>query len=210
MSVFIWSAVITAEIIINKYSISEGYDKMAEDKVNQTVQHYSEEEEEEERDEESDGVVVPELQGVLSKWTNYIHGWQSRFIVLKDGTLSYYKSEQDSGFGCRGSISLYKAVIKVSFPSPPPAPPYSKIQILCPTYLVVPPPPPHHSSSVDAIELSFSISRDTSSTNVDSTYRLTTASFGIWERVVPRKNNAGSTSWSRTKYISSRCLISHR
>lgn len=64
-------------------------------------------------EEGSDGVVVPELQGTLSKWTNYIHGWQTRFIVLKDGTLSYYKSEQDSGFGCRGSISLYKANIKV-------------------------------------------------------------------------------------------------
>ncbi|XP_011500037.1 PREDICTED: collagen type IV alpha-3-binding protein [Ceratosolen solmsi marchali] len=63
-------------------------------------------------DEGSDGVIVPELQGNLSKWTNYIHGWQTRFIVLKDGTLSYYKSEQDSGFGCRGSISLYKADIK--------------------------------------------------------------------------------------------------
>lgn len=64
-------------------------------------------------EEESDGVIVPELQGPLSKWTNYIHGWQRRFIVLKDGTLSYYKSEQDSGLGCRGSISLYKADIKV-------------------------------------------------------------------------------------------------
>ena len=64
-------------------------------------------------DDGSDGVIVPELQGTLSKWTNYIHGWQTRFIVLKDGTLSYYKSEQDSGFGCRGSISLYKADIKV-------------------------------------------------------------------------------------------------
>jgi len=64
-------------------------------------------------DEDSDGIIVPELQGTLSKWTNYIHGWQTRFIVLKDGTLSYYKSEQDSGFGCRGSISLYKANIKV-------------------------------------------------------------------------------------------------
>lgn len=63
-------------------------------------------------DDGSDGVVVAELQGTLSKWTNYIHGWQTRFIVLKDGTLSYYKSEQDSGFGCRGSISLYKANIK--------------------------------------------------------------------------------------------------
>lgn len=64
-------------------------------------------------DEGSDGIIVPELQGNLSKWTNYIHGWQIRFMVLKDGTLSYYKSEHDSGFGCRGSISLYKADVKV-------------------------------------------------------------------------------------------------
>lgn len=56
----------------------------------------------------------PELQGYLSKWTNYLHGWQPRFIVLKNGTLSYYKSEDESDFGCRGSISLQKAKIKVS------------------------------------------------------------------------------------------------
>lgn len=54
-----------------------------------------------------------EVQGVLSKWTNYIHGWQDRFIVLKNGTLSYYKSEHDKGFGCRGAISIFKASIKV-------------------------------------------------------------------------------------------------
>lgn len=63
---------------------------------------------------DSDGFVIPELQGVLSKWTNYIHGWQDRFIVLKDGTLSYYKNEIDSNFGCRGAISLLKAAIKVN------------------------------------------------------------------------------------------------
>nr|CAD7444556.1 unnamed protein product [Timema bartmani] len=63
-------------------------------------------------DDSDNGYHVPEMQGVLSKWTNYIHGWQSRFIVLKDGTLSYYKSEQETGFGCRGSISLFKATIK--------------------------------------------------------------------------------------------------
>lgn len=61
---------------------------------------------------------VPELKGYLSKWTNYIHGWQSRFIVLKNGTLSYYKSEQESDLGCRGSISLYKATIKVNLGRP--------------------------------------------------------------------------------------------
>lgn len=57
----------------------------------------------------------PELQGYLSKWTNYLHGWQPRFIVLKNGTLSYYKNEDESDFGCRGSISLQKAKIKVSW-----------------------------------------------------------------------------------------------
>lgn len=41
-----------------------------------------------------------------------IHGWQQRFIVLKDSTLSYYKSAEDSDFGCRGAICLEKATIK--------------------------------------------------------------------------------------------------
>lgn len=43
---------------------------------------------------------------------NYIYGWQSRFIVLKDTTLSYYKSEEDSDFGCRGALNLQQATIK--------------------------------------------------------------------------------------------------
>ncbi|KAI9577698.1 hypothetical protein GQX74_010885 [Glossina fuscipes] len=53
-----------------------------------------------------------ELRGYLNKWTNYIYGWRPRYIVLKDGTLSYYKSESESDFGCRGVISLRKAIIK--------------------------------------------------------------------------------------------------
>lgn len=63
--------------------------------------------------EDSDVENQHELSGVLSKWTNYIHGWQDRYIVLKNGTLSYYKSEQERGYGCRGALSLAKAVIKV-------------------------------------------------------------------------------------------------
>jgi len=56
---------------------------------------------------------LPELAGTLSKWTNYIHGWQDRYIVLKNGTISYYKSEQEAAVGCRGAVSLSKAVISV-------------------------------------------------------------------------------------------------
>uniref|UniRef100_A0A8C3M1P9 Ceramide transfer protein n=1 Tax=Chrysolophus pictus TaxID=9089 RepID=A0A8C3M1P9_CHRPC len=44
-------------------------------------------------------------------WTNYIHGWQDRWVVLKANTLSYYKSEDETEYGCRGSICLSKAVI---------------------------------------------------------------------------------------------------
>lgn len=64
-------------------------------------------------DVESTTVQSAELQGYLSKWTNYMHGWQSRYIVLKNGQLSYYKSEEDSDFGCRGAMSLFKATVKV-------------------------------------------------------------------------------------------------
>ncbi|XP_074388138.1 ceramide transfer protein-like isoform X2 [Zonotrichia albicollis] len=46
-----------------------------------------------------------------SRWTNYIHGWQDRWVVLKSNTLSYYKSEDETEYGCRGSICLSKAVI---------------------------------------------------------------------------------------------------
>ncbi|XP_024154490.1 ceramide transfer protein isoform X6 [Oryzias melastigma] len=54
---------------------------------------------------------VAEFSGVLSKWTNYIHGWQDRWVVLKNNTLSYYKSQDETEYGCRGSLCLSKAVI---------------------------------------------------------------------------------------------------
>ena len=57
--------------------------------------------------------VVPSVKGCLSKWTNYLHGWQERYFVVGEGILSYYKTEFDTHFGCRGSISLHKAKILV-------------------------------------------------------------------------------------------------
>ncbi|XP_036385151.1 ceramide transfer protein [Megalops cyprinoides] len=57
------------------------------------------------------GHAVVEFGGVLSKWTNYIHGWQDRWVVLKNNTLSYYKSQDEREYGCRGSLCLSKAVI---------------------------------------------------------------------------------------------------
>jgi collagen type IV alpha-3-binding protein len=45
-------------------------------------------------------------------FNHFFSGWQVRFIVLKDSTLSYYKSAEDSDYGCRGAICLEKATIK--------------------------------------------------------------------------------------------------
>ena len=53
----------------------------------------------------------PSINGVLSKWTNYIHGWQDRFVCCKDGLLYYYRNEDETGYGCRGSMSLGKASV---------------------------------------------------------------------------------------------------
>ena len=57
--------------------------------------------------------IIISLDGTLSKWTNYLHGWQDRYFILRDGNLSYYKSEFDTAYGCRGSVSLGKAKIVV-------------------------------------------------------------------------------------------------
>ena len=54
------------------------------------------------------------MKGSLSKWTNYLHGWQERYFVVGEGVLSYYKSEMDTQYGCRGSISLHKVKVLVS------------------------------------------------------------------------------------------------
>uniref|UniRef100_H2ZIZ6 Ceramide transfer protein n=1 Tax=Ciona savignyi TaxID=51511 RepID=H2ZIZ6_CIOSA len=51
------------------------------------------------------------LDGVLGKWTNYYHGWQDRFVICQEGTLSYYRAQDETEFGCRGSISLTKASV---------------------------------------------------------------------------------------------------
>ena len=63
---------------------------------------------------EADGQSRPaqgllEVTGTLSKWTNYINGWQDRFFVLKNGVLSYYRAVTEVHLGCRGSICIQKS-----------------------------------------------------------------------------------------------------
>lgn len=94
----------------DKYVKQEGVERfrfnMAEERTD--VLSLTDDEENDDSDYENS---LPEFQDSLSKWTNYLHGWQDRFIVLKDGTLSYYKSENDTSYGCRGAVSLSKATV---------------------------------------------------------------------------------------------------
>ncbi|XP_077592900.1 ceramide transfer protein-like [Stigmatopora nigra] len=78
---------------------------------NQSWNSSGSEEDSETREETGNAVGVGVFGGVLSKWTNYIHGWQDRWVVLKNNTLSYYKSQDETEYGCRGSLCLSKAVI---------------------------------------------------------------------------------------------------
>ncbi|CAF1005099.1 unnamed protein product [Rotaria sordida] len=53
-----------------------------------------------------------DFQGRVFKWTNYLHGWQERYVILKNGFLNYYKNEYDIGLGCRGALSVKQALIQ--------------------------------------------------------------------------------------------------
>lgn len=54
-----------------------------------------------------------EFQGRVFKWTNYLHGWQERYVILRLGFLNYYKNEYDISLGCRGALSVKQALIQV-------------------------------------------------------------------------------------------------
>ncbi|KIJ28907.1 hypothetical protein M422DRAFT_784466 [Sphaerobolus stellatus SS14] len=56
----------------------------------------------------------PSLKGYLNKYTNVARGYGTRWFVLKDGVLSYYRHQDDENLTCRGSISMTSASLKVS------------------------------------------------------------------------------------------------
>lgn len=82
--------------------------------INGEEKHDLFDETDESNDDDSVDDGLPQLGGNLQKWTNYLHGWQERYFVLKEGTLTYFKSETDRSFGCRGAVSLARAVLNVS------------------------------------------------------------------------------------------------
>ncbi|KAG5900309.1 hypothetical protein JTB14_026317 [Gonioctena quinquepunctata] len=53
------------------------------------------------------------MEGILWKWTNYWNGWQTRWFVLENGILSYYKSQDEVNQGCKGSLKIQACDINV-------------------------------------------------------------------------------------------------
>ncbi|KAL4624791.1 oxysterol-binding protein-related protein 10-like [Arapaima gigas] len=60
------------------------------------------------------------LEGVLSKYTNLLQGWQNRYFVLdpEQGRLQYYINEQGKGQKPRGSLPLLGATVDPSDEAP--------------------------------------------------------------------------------------------
>ncbi|XP_063377992.1 pleckstrin homology domain-containing family A member 3-like [Cydia fagiglandana] len=54
------------------------------------------------------------MEGILWKWTNYWNGWQTRWFILDNGILSYYKSQEEVNQGCKGSVKVSVCQINVN------------------------------------------------------------------------------------------------
>ncbi|XP_068897905.1 pleckstrin homology domain-containing family A member 3-like isoform X2 [Tenebrio molitor] len=54
------------------------------------------------------------MEGVLWKWTNYWNGWQTRWFILENGVLTYYKSQEEVNQGCKGSMKVQACEINVN------------------------------------------------------------------------------------------------
>ncbi|KAI9062281.1 hypothetical protein FKP32DRAFT_1629749 [Trametes sanguinea] len=55
----------------------------------------------------------PELRGYLNKYTNVAKGYNTRWFVLHNGVLSYYRHQDDETIASRGSIAMKTAELIV-------------------------------------------------------------------------------------------------
>ncbi|KAL5534160.1 hypothetical protein ACEPAG_621 [Sanghuangporus baumii] len=60
------------------------------------------------------GSEQPHLKGYLSKYTNVARGYNTRWFVLNNGILSYYRHQDDEQVASRGSIAMKSAMLKYS------------------------------------------------------------------------------------------------
>lgn len=56
----------------------------------------------------------PHMKGYLSKWTNMARGYRTRFFVLQNGHISYYRDAEEQGQASRGTISMSVAQVDLS------------------------------------------------------------------------------------------------
>ncbi|KAJ1310654.1 hypothetical protein OPQ81_009183 [Rhizoctonia solani] len=56
----------------------------------------------------------PSHKGYLSKYTNMAKGYNTRWFVLKDDMLSYYRTREDEGLAVRGAVSVRAARLKTT------------------------------------------------------------------------------------------------
>ncbi|KAK9899188.1 hypothetical protein P389DRAFT_168108 [Cystobasidium minutum MCA 4210] len=56
----------------------------------------------------------PYMKGYLSKWTNMARGYRTRFFVLHNGHISYYRDAEEQGQTSRGTISMSVAQVELS------------------------------------------------------------------------------------------------
>ncbi|KAG8822739.1 hypothetical protein FRC17_009468 [Serendipita sp. 399] len=59
-------------------------------------------------------IEEPTMRGYLTKYGNMAKGYNTRWFVLKDGMLSYYRHQDDENLACRGSLSMRNARVKPS------------------------------------------------------------------------------------------------
>ncbi|KAF9269762.1 hypothetical protein L218DRAFT_890596 [Marasmius fiardii PR-910] len=55
----------------------------------------------------------PTLKGYLNKYANVAKGYNTRWFVLRDGVLSYFRHQEDETVASRGSISMRTANLKI-------------------------------------------------------------------------------------------------
>lgn len=56
----------------------------------------------------------PYMKGYLSKWTNMARGYRTRFFVLHNGHISYYRDAEEQGQTSRGTISMSVAQVELA------------------------------------------------------------------------------------------------
>jgi hypothetical protein len=59
-------------------------------------------------------VAQPYMKGYLSKWTNMARGYRTRFFVLHNGHISYYRDAEEQGQASRGTISMSVAQVELA------------------------------------------------------------------------------------------------